>query len=191
MLEIGCGIGRMTRMLAEQAGSVLALDVSPEMVERARAYNPGLANVDWVVSDGRSLDGIDQATVDCCLSYVVFQHIPDPEVTLGYVREIGRVLKPGGWAALQVSDLSPRSPLHVPPGGDARPAEGAPTLRLGTPSRLARLHGHPVEASGFSRGCRFEHRASRRRRDPVLLRLVAARRLTRYPRRIDSPGSST
>ena len=33
----------MTRVLSEQAGSVLALDVSPEMIERARAYNPLLS----------------------------------------------------------------------------------------------------------------------------------------------------
>ena len=39
-----------------------------------------------------------------CFSHVVFQHIPDPQVTLGYVREMGRVLRPGGWAAFQVSD---------------------------------------------------------------------------------------
>jgi SAM-dependent methyltransferase len=34
----------------------------------------------------------------------VFQHLPDPAVSYGYVREMGRVLRPGGWAAFQVSD---------------------------------------------------------------------------------------
>ena len=37
-------------------------------------------------------------------SHVVFQHIPDPQVTYGYVAEMGRVLRPGGWAAFQVSN---------------------------------------------------------------------------------------
>ena len=44
------------------------------------------------------------ASVTACVSLVVFQHIPDPAITLGYIREIGRVLRPGGWAAFQVSN---------------------------------------------------------------------------------------
>jgi SAM-dependent methyltransferase len=43
------------------------------------------------------------ASADACVSHVVFQHIPDAQITLGYVREMGRVLRPGGWAAFQVS----------------------------------------------------------------------------------------
>jgi SAM-dependent methyltransferase len=104
VLEIGCGVGRMTRGLAARAGSVVALDVSPEMLARARAYNPELPNVDWVLGDGVSLRGLPDASVDACVSVLVFQHIPEPEVTLGYVREVGRVLRAGGWAALQVSN---------------------------------------------------------------------------------------
>ena len=62
--------------------------------------------------DGDSLHGVGDAAVDGCFSHVVFQHIPDPEITLGYVREMGRVLKPGGWALFQVStDPS----VHQPP----------------------------------------------------------------------------
>jgi len=38
------------------------------------------------------------------VSVVVLQHMPDPALTLGYVREVGRALRPGGWAALQVSN---------------------------------------------------------------------------------------
>lgn len=104
VLEIGCGIGRLTRVLAARAHKVVAVDVSDEMLARAQELNPGLANVDWVLGDGVSLAGIADASVDACISVVVFQHIPEPEVTLGYVREVGRVLRPGGWAALQVSN---------------------------------------------------------------------------------------
>ena len=42
--------------------------------------------------------------MDACVSIVTLQHVPDPSITLGYVRELGRVLRPGGWAALQVSN---------------------------------------------------------------------------------------
>ena len=103
VVEIGCGVGRLTRVLAERAGRVVALDVSSEMLARARELNPALGNVAWLHGDGKSLAGVDDASADACFSHVVFQHLPDPELTLGYVREMGRVLRPGGWAAFGVS----------------------------------------------------------------------------------------
>jgi SAM-dependent methyltransferase len=106
VLEIGCGVGRLTRPLAGQARSVCALDVSERMLELAREHNPHLDNVTWVLGDGHSLCGVGSETVDVCISHVVFQHIPDPQITLAYVREIGRVLRPGGWAAFQISNDS-------------------------------------------------------------------------------------
>ncbi len=115
VLDIGCGVGRVTRALAPRAAGVVALDVSPEMLKRARELNPGLDNVDWVQGDGVSLRPLEDASIDGCFSHVVFQHIADPEITLGYVREIGRVLKPGGWALVQVS---------TDPGVHRRPGVG-------------------------------------------------------------------
>ncbi len=74
------------------------------MLERARQHLGGLDNVELILGDGVSLAPIEDASADACISHVVFQHIPDPEITLGYVREIGRVLRPGGWAAFQISN---------------------------------------------------------------------------------------
>jgi SAM-dependent methyltransferase len=104
VVEVGCGVGRITRVLAERGATVRALDVSPDMLEVARELNPALENVSWLLGDGRSLAGVESSSADACESHVVFQHIPDPEITYGYVREIGRVLRPGGWAAFQVSN---------------------------------------------------------------------------------------
>jgi len=104
VVEIGCGIGRLTHVIARRAASVRALDVSPRMLAQAREHGSGLTNVEWLLGDGASLAGIADASADACVSHVVFQHIPDPAITLGYVREIGRVLRPGGWAAFQISN---------------------------------------------------------------------------------------
>ncbi len=104
IVEIGCGVGRITRVLAERAAHVVALDVSAEMLAHAREHNPQLPNVDWVLGDGLTLADVPDAEADGVFSHVVFQHIPDPAITLGYVAEIGRVLRPGGWAAFQVSN---------------------------------------------------------------------------------------
>jgi SAM-dependent methyltransferase len=104
VVEIGCGLGRITRVLADRAAGVQAIDVSSQMIDRARDLNPHLENVTWIVGNGTSLAPIPDASADVCYSLVVFQHIPDPEITLGYVREIGRVLRRGGWAGFQVSN---------------------------------------------------------------------------------------
>ena len=103
IVEVGCGVGRLTRALAQHVAHVVAVDVSGEMLARARELNPALGHVTWVHGDGRSLSGIADATADGCFSHVVFQHLPEPELTLGYVREMARVLRPGGWAAFGLS----------------------------------------------------------------------------------------
>jgi SAM-dependent methyltransferase len=104
VLDIGCGVGRLTRVLAERAAHVHAIDVSAEMLEQARELNAQLTNVTWHHGDGTTLHPIDDGSIDAVVSHVVFQHIPDPQITLGYVREMGRVLRPGGWAAFQISN---------------------------------------------------------------------------------------
>jgi ubiquinone/menaquinone biosynthesis C-methylase UbiE len=103
VLDIGCGVGRLTRALSHRVERVYGLDVSSEMLARAREHNADLENVEWLHGDGSGLGVLGDGSVDGCLSHVVFQHIPDPAVTLSYVREMGRVLRPGGWALFQVS----------------------------------------------------------------------------------------
>jgi SAM-dependent methyltransferase len=104
VVEIGCGVGRLTRVIAARAAHVKALDVSDQMLAIARRENDALENVDWILGDGVSLAGVADSSADTVVSHVVFQHIPEPAITLGYVREIGRVLRPGGIAAVQMSN---------------------------------------------------------------------------------------
>src|SRR5437763_2756921 len=55
VLDIGCGVGRLTRVLAGRASLVYGLDVSGEMLARARIHNEHLSNVRWIEGDGVSL----------------------------------------------------------------------------------------------------------------------------------------
>jgi SAM-dependent methyltransferase len=112
VLDIGCGVGRLTRSLAGRGAEVYGLDVSGEMLELARRHHADVGNVKWIEGDGMTLAPIEDASIDVCVSHVVFQHIPDPQIVLGYVKEIGRVLRPGGWAAFQVSN---DPSVHQPP----------------------------------------------------------------------------
>src|SRR3712207_3163564 len=67
VLDLGCGVGRLTRVLAACAAHVTALDVSPAMLARAQELNPRLANVTWLLGDGESLAGLADASVDAAV----------------------------------------------------------------------------------------------------------------------------
>jgi SAM-dependent methyltransferase len=98
VLDIGCGIGRLTRRLAEIAPDTIGVDVSPRMVDRARRLTPHLR---FEVVSGDDLSGFAANTFDLVFSFVVFQHVPSHRITLRYVSEMARVLKPGGLATFQ------------------------------------------------------------------------------------------
>lgn len=108
MLEIGCGAGRMTKGLGELFGSVDAVDISPEMIARARDALKGSANVRFHVNDGRSLSMFGVASFDYAFSGLVFQHIPRKAIVEHYVGETARVLRPGGVFKCQVQGLPVR-----------------------------------------------------------------------------------
>jgi SAM-dependent methyltransferase len=103
-LDVGCGVGRFTRVLADRTAHVHGIDVSTEMIERAKQLLASHGNVTLLQGDGTSLLPLPDASIDVAISFVVFQHIPDPAVTLGYLRELGRVLRPGGWTVFQLSN---------------------------------------------------------------------------------------
>jgi ubiquinone/menaquinone biosynthesis C-methylase UbiE len=102
ILEIGCGVGRMTKMLARIFGKVTAVDVSAEMIEKAKVNLRGLGNVSLVLGDGETLSELGDSEYDFAFSFIVFQHIPSMEVIASYCREVERVLKPGSLFKFQV-----------------------------------------------------------------------------------------
>ena len=100
MLEVGCGVGRTAVPFAQIFERVEGVDISPRMIELA--VSRGLPeNVGLRATDGESLDAFDDGSFDFVFSEHVFQHIADEAVIASYLREIGRVLKPGSAALLQ------------------------------------------------------------------------------------------
>jgi len=114
VLDIGCGIGRMDRYVAPRVGRLIALDVSGEMLARARARLAHLPNVSFVEGDGRTLRPIADASIDLVFSHIVFQHLPR-DVTGSYFREVARVLRPGGSFLFQVPEALGPAPPDPPP----------------------------------------------------------------------------
>ncbi len=109
VLDIGCGIGRMDRHIAPRVKKLIGIDVSGEMVRRARERLRGLGNVEFVEGDGRSLAPLASASVDVVFSHICFQHMPK-SVMREYCREAHRVLVPGGRFLFQVPETHASAP---------------------------------------------------------------------------------
>jgi SAM-dependent methyltransferase len=102
VLEIGCGSGRITRALADTFGQVYAVDISGEMVRQAKEALHDRPNAHVFQNNGADLQVLGELQVDFAFSYIVFQHIPSREVIHSYVREVYRLLRPGGLFKFQV-----------------------------------------------------------------------------------------
>jgi ubiquinone/menaquinone biosynthesis C-methylase UbiE len=104
-LEIGCGPGRLMRPMSCHFGEIHGIDVSDEMVERARRKLAAIPHAHTHRASGSDLVLFESNSFDFVYSYAVFQHIPSADVVFSYLRETVRVLKPGGIARLQINGL--------------------------------------------------------------------------------------
>jgi SAM-dependent methyltransferase len=151
-VEVGCGPGRMTGALAERFDRVLALDVSPAMLEQARAA-VAAPNVTFQSVAGDLLDGVEDGIADALVCYLVLQHLPSAAVVRSYLHEFARVLAPAGEAFVQVPVLEGVS-------GRLRRAVRTPLLRLsrrpehGAAFRGFRLTRHELDAALAQAGLR-------------------------------------
>lgn len=105
ILEIGCGAGRVTHALAKLFGQVVGVDVSGEMIARAREALRDCPNVQLCQNSGVDLAIFGDQEFDFAFSSIVFQHIPSKAVIENYVQEVNRVLKPGALFKFQVQGV--------------------------------------------------------------------------------------
>lgn len=98
LLEIGPGHGRWARFIAGRCARFYLADLSPSCLEHCRGLfgDQGMA---YVCTDGHSLSGVPDASVDFLWSYDCFVHI-GPQDTAGYLQDMARVLKPGAEAVI-------------------------------------------------------------------------------------------
>ena len=91
VLDVGSGVGYGSKILAEKASAVLAVDLSEEAVRYAREEYAG-ENVEMVVGDGHGLP-LAGHSVDVVVSFELIEHLRSQKA---HLRELDRVLKPGG-----------------------------------------------------------------------------------------------
>lgn len=95
VVEIGCGVGRVALALAPRVARIYAVDLSAEMIARAREFCARQENILFFQTPG-DLSPLPSACADLVYSHIVFQHIPIRRDIRRYVGEAFRVLKPGG-----------------------------------------------------------------------------------------------
>jgi ubiquinone/menaquinone biosynthesis C-methylase UbiE len=113
VLEVGPGTGTYTIATARHVGPggrVVAIDIEPRVVERLRQRiaREGVTNVETQVADVFDLP-FEDASFDAAFMITVIGEIPEPERAL---RELHRVLKPGGTIAF--SELLPDPDYPLP-----------------------------------------------------------------------------
>lgn len=109
VLDVACGTGALTRALAEcvgPSGQVRGLDASPEMLAVAARKN---LQVEWVLGRAEALPFVD-GSFDAVASQFGLMFFQEPAAAL---REMVRVLRPGGRLAVAVCDALDRSPGYA------------------------------------------------------------------------------
>jgi SAM-dependent methyltransferase len=105
IVDLGCGPGFMTRELALAVGDqgrVHGLDLSEPMLALARARCAGLPAVELAAGDMAALDGLADGSVDAAVALQSLEYVPEVGRA---VREIARVLRPGGRAVVIDTDF--------------------------------------------------------------------------------------
>ena len=113
VLDVACGPGIITAALAPVVREVVALDVTPEMLAKARqrCAEAGLTNVSFREASATALPFPD-ASFDTVVTRLSIHHFEAPD---GPVAEMARVLKPGGTlvvADVVSSEIAEESELH-------------------------------------------------------------------------------
>ncbi len=105
--ELGCGVGRITRALSTRFAASTGVDISDAMIAQAREINEDRPNCLWRVNDAPDLQSFPDCGYDLVLSFIVLQHVPDRAVISAYLREMVRILAPGGALIVQLPGSMP------------------------------------------------------------------------------------
>lgn len=107
VLELGCGMGRYTLLLAEMGIAVEGLDLSPVLLERLRAYAGGRRSIPLHCGDISDPPPALTGRFDVAAGFFVLHHLEDLPRVFGAV---ARLLKPGGRVVFL--EPNPYNPLY-------------------------------------------------------------------------------
>jgi SAM-dependent methyltransferase len=105
-LEVGCGSGRLLRPMSRHFLEIHGVDVSSDLIRQARENLQDLPNARTHQIHGTCLEDFADQSFDFVYSFDLFPHIPSQELVLAFLREIHRVMRPGGLVRLQFNGSS-------------------------------------------------------------------------------------
>nr|WP_256515545.1 class I SAM-dependent methyltransferase [Alsobacter ponti] len=119
VIDLGCGMGRVARLLAPRVDAVLGLDVSRRLLRHARAVAQDAPNLLFALHAGRDLACVRDGAADLVLAVDVMPYLVSAGLAAAHVADAFRALRPGG--ALVVMNWSYRGD----PDLDLQEAEAA------------------------------------------------------------------
>ena len=146
-VEVGCGEGRVGRALSDLGHRVIGVDGSPLLASHALGGISGVGSFPAAVADAAALPLVE----GCADLVVAFMCLQDVDDLLATVREIARVMKPGGCCGVAILH-----PFDTAGGfdGDDREAE----FRLLRPYPKPDLYEDVVDRDGLRMVFRGWHR---------------------------------
>jgi len=101
--DFGCGVGRLTRALAQYFPECVGVDISPAMITLARDLNRDLPNCRFLLNEDVQLKSLPDNYFSFVYTSLVLQHIARP-CSHEYIAELIRILKAGGVLIFQVPE---------------------------------------------------------------------------------------
>lgn len=112
-VELGCGLGRLTKPLAEHFQAVLGVDIAVEMLRRAREQ-AAAPNIAYELVGSDSTLPLPDSVADLAIAWTVFRHMAKSTFET-YLDELRRVLKPGGSLVFEAQIREVGAPAEPPP----------------------------------------------------------------------------
>lgn len=100
-LDFGCGLGRLTRALADHFDAVVGIDISDEMVRQATALNRDVPGCEFRVNPGETIAAVEDDSVDLVYSNITLQHVPE-DAARTYIADFFRIASPRGLVVFQM-----------------------------------------------------------------------------------------
>jgi ubiquinone/menaquinone biosynthesis C-methylase UbiE len=101
VVEIGCGVGRLTRAIVRDVNMVHAFDLSDEMLHKAKEFVP--SGAEFHLADGCTVSVLPDSLANLVLAYCVFQHLPSKRILATYLTDMARVARPDAIVAFTLS----------------------------------------------------------------------------------------
>jgi len=102
-LDFGCGVGRLTRALAQHFDECWGVDISPTMIQLAKDYHGNHPRLSFFLNQFDDLRQFPDARFGFIYTSITLQHIPKRYVRR-YLQDLIRVLRPGGIFVFQVPE---------------------------------------------------------------------------------------